>query len=77
MSDFVDSWQFRTALVGGFIAAVGVLLCFFGLASADGSLCALGEISAVAGNAAGVFGLAACATAFGWKWLQRRRARNR
>jgi hypothetical protein len=29
--DFIDSWQFRTVLVGSFIAAFGLVVCFLGI----------------------------------------------
>ena len=40
MSDFVDSWQFRTALVGGFIAAVRFFRFFQPCKRGRQSLCA-------------------------------------
>ena len=75
--DFVDSWQFRTALVGSFVAVIGAVLCFFGLENYDGVLCSLGKAHLIAGDVAGIFGIGACVVMFGWKWLHRRRARIR
>ena len=74
--DFVDSWQFRTAMVGALVAAFGIPVCFVGVHIESKTLCAMGMPLLYAGDALGFFGIAAGVATLGWNVMQRRRARN-
>ena len=75
--DFVDSWQFRTAMVGAFVAAFGIPVCFLGAHIENGTLCAMGVPLLYVGDAVGFFGIAAGVLTLGWQFVQDRGARDR
>ena len=75
-ADFVDSWQFRTLMVGALIAAAGIVMCLLGNHLEHDALCMLGRIELYVGDAVGFFGIAAGTLTLGWHSIQRRRARN-
>jgi len=75
--DFVDSWQFRTAMVGAFIAALGIASCLLGFRLESSALCSTSLPLIYAGDAVGFFGVAAGVVTLGWSFMQRRRARDR
>ena len=71
---FVSSWQFRTVICGSCLAVLGFVLCALGQHFGDGPiLCSVGSISLYAGDATAIFGVAAGALTFAWKWMQRAR----
>ena len=68
--DIVDSWQFRTAMVGAVIAAVGVPVCLVGSHIGNKTLCGVGAPMMYVGDAVGIFGIAAVFLALGWDVMQ-------
>ena len=75
--DFVDSWQFRTAMVGALLAAIGIPACFLGAHIGSETLCAMGVPMLYVGDAVGFFGIAAGVLTLGWNVMQDRRTRKR
>ena len=75
--DFVDSWQFRTAMAGALVAAIGIPMCYLGAYIGNKTLCGLGVPLLYVGDAVGFFGIAAGVFTLGWNVMQQRRARRR
>lgn len=75
--DFVDSWQFRTVMVGAATAALGIVICFVGICIRSETWCTVGVPLLYAGDAVGFFGIAAGTLTLGWSWMKRIWARDR
>jgi hypothetical protein len=75
--DFVDSWQFRTLMVGSFVAAFGIVVCVLGVYTARETLCTLGVPTLYVGVSIGVFGIGAGVLTLGWNSILRRLDRDR
>ena len=76
-NDFADSWQFRTALAGAFVAAFGAAACLLGFHMESGALCSVSLPMIYAGDAVGFFGVAAGVVALAGHLMGRRSGRNR